>query len=939
MQNLTGQTIDRYHILEQIGEGGMAVVYKAYDTRLEREVAIKIIRKEAFPPEALDRIFKRFEREAKALARMSHPNVVKVHDYGEFDGSPYLVMEYQPGGTLKAILGKPLDWSDVSQLLIPIANALGYAHQEGIFHRDVKPSNILITKQGEPMLTDFGIAKILEKNEGHTLTGTGLGVGTPEYMAPEQGLGKEVDGRVDIYALGVVLYELVTGRKPYTADTPLAVLIKHMADPLPRPGEVFPGISEELEKVILKALAKDPANRYQSMAEMAVAMGKVSEQAGGWRNRETLPTAHVILAQPEATIDEIQPVAAINTDSLVPGVKKTHGQMQDTGGKKTKPGQKFQWWQFALGGAILVSLFLLLRPAKSPMIPIVETPLPVITIGKATATEITEATQLNTSIPTSTPETTHTPKSILEIGSMQVSAVDGMVMSYVPEGNFIMGSTVDSAYAECQKHRNDCKSEWFENGSPPQTVYLDAYWIDITEVTNGMYRECVDEVGCTANYDYGSTFNGPQQPVVGVDWNQAKAYCTWAGRELPTEARWEKAARGEDGRTYPWGEGVDPTRANYAGNVGVTMDIGSYPNGASPYRILDMSGNVREWISDWYDASYYGKNLGSNPIGPIKGVDRVIRGGSWYDDETNLNSAFRGWYGPDGHNNGIGFRCVSNINSPSLMEIKSPSGGASSIGTVNLNPPLIFDGFTIQGNIVSVSNDWSKLLLREYVNNSRTYSILSSDPSKNLTLPYSDKMWYPVLSPDGEKIVYPTSSGLYVMNIPSGDIKQLENNSDQTWLSWSQDSQNIAFISIRDRSNEIYSIDIETKNVVRLTNNWIDEGSVTWSPEGKSIVYSALVDGNIDLFTLKIGTADSVRLTFDPAMDAGPHWSPDGKTIAFLSRPGGFEEIFLIDYDGSNRRRITNNNDYEYILAWSLDSTELAYQSNGVIQIIDVEGK
>ncbi len=248
MQNLRGQTIDRYHILEQIGEGGMAVVYKAYDTRLEREVAIKIIRKEAFPPEALDRIFKRFEREAKALARLAHPNIVKVHDYGEYEGSPYLVMEYQPGGTLKSMLGKPHPWNVVSKLMIPVANAFGYAHDKGILHRDVKPSNILITENSEPMLTDFGIAKLLEMSDGQTLTGTGLGVGTPEYMAPEQGLGKEVDARADVYSLGVVLYELVTGRKPYTADTPMAVIIKHMTDPLPRPGEVLHGISEDTGK-------------------------------------------------------------------------------------------------------------------------------------------------------------------------------------------------------------------------------------------------------------------------------------------------------------------------------------------------------------------------------------------------------------------------------------------------------------------------------------------------------------------------------------------------------------------------------------------------------------------------------------------------------------------------------------------------------------------
>ncbi|MGC9025768.1 MAG: serine/threonine-protein kinase, partial [Chloroflexia bacterium] len=238
-----GQSVGRYHIVEQLGEGGMATVYKAYDTRLEREVALKVIRRGAFPPEQLERILRRFEREAKALARLTHPNIVGLIDYGEYEGSPYLVMEYLPGGTLKKLLearaGRPLPWEEAVRLLLPIARALHFAHRQGFIHRDVKPSNILITESGEPMLSDFGIAKLLETEET-TLTGTGVGVGTPEYMAPEQGLGRKVDARADVYALGVVLYELVTGRKPYTADTPMAVLLKQATEPLPRPRAYVP---------------------------------------------------------------------------------------------------------------------------------------------------------------------------------------------------------------------------------------------------------------------------------------------------------------------------------------------------------------------------------------------------------------------------------------------------------------------------------------------------------------------------------------------------------------------------------------------------------------------------------------------------------------------------------------------------------------------------
>jgi len=288
--SLIGQSLGRYNILEQLGEGGMATVYKAFDTRLETDVAVKVIRTDNLAPNVLARTRKRFEREAKALAKLTHPNIVKVIDYGEQDGRPYLVMEYLPGGTLKqAMGGKVIPWQEAVSLLCPIAQALEDAHKRGIVHRDVKPSNILITESGQPMLSDFGIAKILEAEETQELTATGAGVGTPEYMAPEQGLGQKADHHADIYALGIVLYEMVTGRKPFQADTPMAVVVKHINDPLPRPTRFVSGLPKNIERILLKALAKDPKNRYKSMGGMAAALEKSVSRVG-----ETKPKKHKV---------------------------------------------------------------------------------------------------------------------------------------------------------------------------------------------------------------------------------------------------------------------------------------------------------------------------------------------------------------------------------------------------------------------------------------------------------------------------------------------------------------------------------------------------------------------------------------------------------------------------------------------------------------------
>ena len=261
------QKIGRYEIEREIGRGGMAIVYKAFDPRLERPVAIKLIKMSAFGEDAFGHVRERFEREAKALARLDHPNILKVHDFGEHGGAPYLVMDYIEGSTLKE-LKKPVRVDTAVRLLTPIADALEYVHAQGLLHRDVKPSNIMITQRGHVILTDFGIVKWLEDDgDLHTLTATGVGIGTPEYMSPEQGRGMQVDARSDMYSLSIVFYELITGQKPFTAETPVNVLLKQISEPLPDPRQFVAEISESVKKFLDRAAAKDPEDRYPTTKE------------------------------------------------------------------------------------------------------------------------------------------------------------------------------------------------------------------------------------------------------------------------------------------------------------------------------------------------------------------------------------------------------------------------------------------------------------------------------------------------------------------------------------------------------------------------------------------------------------------------------------------------------------------------------------------------
>lgn len=284
MQPQIGDSIDRFVIEAIIGEGGMARVYKARDTRLNRPVALKLIRKELFGDAVLQEIRRRFEREALGLASLVHPNIVNVFDYGEYNGAPYLVLAYLSGGTLRERTGTPMPAAQAAALLAPIGRALAYAHKQGIIHRDIKPSNIMFSASGDPLLTDFGIIKLVEGGGSAALTTTGVTIGTPEYMAPEQGLGKPVDERADIYALGVVFFELLTGRRPFHADTPMQVLLKHVSEPLPDPRQAAPGLPAQALAVLHKALAKEPAERFATMGEFALALsglaGPVESQAG-----------------------------------------------------------------------------------------------------------------------------------------------------------------------------------------------------------------------------------------------------------------------------------------------------------------------------------------------------------------------------------------------------------------------------------------------------------------------------------------------------------------------------------------------------------------------------------------------------------------------------------------------------------------------------------
>ncbi len=331
---------NRYELMEKIGEGGMAVVYKARCTFLDRWVAIKILRDQyANNPEFVDR----FQREARAAARLAHPNIVSIYDVGEDQGRHFIVMEYVQGENLKDYLSRrgPLTPQTVAEMGQQVAAALAHAHCRGIIHRDIKPHNLLVSPEGQVKVTDFGIARAAAAS---SLTETGVVLGSVHYFSPEQAQGGAVDARSDIYALGVVLYELLTGEPPFTGDSPIAIALSHLDSEPPAVAELCPHVPEDLEQAIMKAMAKDPAHRYQTAGEL---------------NRALAPAASRTRAQEEPT----------RVLTAVPGREKATATRN-----RPKPNRRSTTWVVAtiLLLSVLTGAFLWFRYYF--LVPIVEVP-------------------------------------------------------------------------------------------------------------------------------------------------------------------------------------------------------------------------------------------------------------------------------------------------------------------------------------------------------------------------------------------------------------------------------------------------------------------------------------------------------------------------------------------------------------------------------------
>ena len=643
MEELVGKLLsERYLVDSFLGRGGMAEVYKVWDQYRSAYLALKLLNSDL----SEDIVFlRRFKREGKTLAALQHPNIVRFYGLEETDDRVFLLMDFVDGITLRKEIKKNGIFSarQVFNVMKPVCSALNYAHHEGQVHCDIKPANIMINQHGQVFITDFGISRQMES----ATTTTMVGAGTPAYMAPEQIAGAVPTAQTDVYALGIVLFEMLTGgERPFigeqatiTGSTSEKVLWEQRNLRPPSVCEFNSGLSNQINDVVMKCLEKKPENRYSTTMDLLTDLCQVlGEQESP--------------VKPQPIVKEIVPeqpkVMAEVPDSIdIPEKLTEPDEEADEDDKKPNPviSRILGIATLVIIIAALVAVFVsLIKNSKY----FTQTKTPQTTVPAATQPVFE---RFYKDVPT------------------EKSEMDGMELVYIAPGDFVMGS-------------NQKKTVGTEhNDMPEHTVYLDGYWIDKTPITIAMYKKCVDANKCTKPFTNGggdiltarfllqyniSDFNN--YPVVGITWRQATDYCSWARRRLPTEAEWEKAARGTDGRTYPWGESEPASNLLNANNTSddgysAWSPVGEYLDGASPYRVLDMAGNVQQWTADWYDADYYSNSPLRNPTGPqtVLLSQRVLRGGSYFDiysDPEKYSNFTRNGLAPDLNSPTIGFRCA-----------------------------------------------------------------------------------------------------------------------------------------------------------------------------------------------------------------------------------------------------------------------------------------
>ena len=615
---------DKYEVLRRIGGGGMAQVFLVRHKLHGGLFAVKVLADHlAQDP----RIVARFEQEARTAASLSgHPNIVPIFDIGEGNGIYYLVMQYIAGEDLANYLRREgrLSPANAANVVAQTAEGLVWAESKRVVHRDLKPGNILLDVNGRMMLLDFGISKITDIADG--LTRPGESLGTPYYMSPEQIRGEGCDTRSDLYSLGVVFFELLTGARPFENESCSAIQIAHLSVPPPSVMTIDHLLPAACDQIIQKLMQKDREHRYQSPKDLLTELFALGATSGPSLLQPHIdPALAAEMAQPSTTsLKPSDPAAAITAAKAAPRMPISIG---------APPAVSPQATTAPVAAASPVASASI-EPPPGPKTSEVLHPakasasrpgrkLTILTVGIAVLLAITTGLFLISA---------GKPNSVLADSHGR--------MMLVPAGPFVFGD------------------ESLESPNPKQTPTLDNFYVDETEVSNAEYKRFCDATGHAppASDDFAAS---PTHPVANVSLDDAKAYASWAGKRLPTEEEWEKAARGTDGRIFPWGS------QPWIEGVPIELQpVDSLQSRKSPFGALNMAGNVFEWTTTSFPAgsaeytnmqTLLGNSSFSRDWYTIKGGSFAPHG------EAFFRLFMRRGFPSDQRSKWIGFRCVRDI--------------------------------------------------------------------------------------------------------------------------------------------------------------------------------------------------------------------------------------------------------------------------------------